>query len=87
MYIGLWLLEGFPVSLIAAGILTHVCYASLLSTFPIISLLSPGFIGGTGIYTCNYSIPYSGLFSRSVYFAKFCEMKISVKIAPAKSLH
>ena len=50
MYMGLWVVDGFPVLLVAVGILTHLCYGSLLSTFPIISLLSPGFIGGTCMY-------------------------------------
>ena len=41
------LADGLPIPLILVGILTHVCFGSLLTTFPVISILSPGFIGGT----------------------------------------
>ena len=52
MYIGLWLVDGFPLLLVMVGILSHLCYGSLLSTFPVITLLSPGFIIGTRMW--NY---------------------------------
>ena len=55
MYVGLWVVDGFPLLLVAVGILTHICYASLLSTFPVISLFSPGFIAGT----CTKSVVYN----------------------------
>ncbi len=47
------LVDGVPVSLVAVGFLTHVCYGSLLANFPVISLFSPGFIGGTGGCGCR----------------------------------
>ena len=67
MYVGLWLVDGFPVLLVITGVLTHLCYGSLLSTFPVISLLSPGFIAGTCTYSTVHSrcCLYSG--SRHVY--------------------
>lgn len=52
MYVGLWLVDGFPLLLVMVGILSHLCYGSLLSTFPVITLLSPGFIIGTRMW--NY---------------------------------
>lgn len=47
VYICLLVVDGFPVTLISVGILAHLFFGSLLTTFPVISLLSPGFIGGT----------------------------------------
>ena len=47
IYAGLFLFEGFPLILVVVGLLCHLCYASLLTTFPIITLLSVGFIGGS----------------------------------------
>ncbi|CAI8052297.1 Protein TEX261, partial [Geodia barretti] len=47
MHLGLWLIDGFPVLLVLTAVLAHLCYGSLLSTFPLISLLSPGFLAGT----------------------------------------
>jgi hypothetical protein len=48
MHVGLWLIDGLPVLLVLTAVLAHLCYGSLLSTFPLISLLSPGFLAGTG---------------------------------------
>ncbi|XP_064383014.1 protein TEX261-like [Halichondria panicea] len=47
LYIGLLVFDGFPWGLVVVGLLTHLLYGSLLTTFPVISLLSPGFVGGT----------------------------------------
>jgi hypothetical protein len=47
MHVGLWLIDGLPVLLVLTAVLAHLCYGSLLSTFPLISLLSPGFLAGT----------------------------------------
>ena len=47
LYAGLFLFEGFPLILTIVGLLCHLCFASLLTTFPIITLLSVGFIGGS----------------------------------------
>ncbi len=52
------LFEDFSLPVVVVGILCHLCYASLLSTFPVISLLSPGFIGGT--CTFNYGVNVTG---------------------------
>ena len=49
----LLLFDGLPVVLIVLGLLSHICYGSLLTTFPSITLLSPGFLGGTGIPAAN----------------------------------
>ena len=49
VYVAL-LIDGLPWLLILSGLLAHVLFGSLLSTFPIISLLSPGFIGGTCMF-------------------------------------
>lgn len=48
LHVLLYLLEGFPLTLVLVGVACHLCYGSLLTTFPIISLCSMGFIGGTG---------------------------------------
>ena len=71
MYMGLWVVDGFPALLVAVGILTHLCYGSLLSTFPVISLLSPGFIGGTCMRISHVAPVYDDqsvyIFSLAIY--------------------
>ena len=42
------MIDGFPLGLTVVGIALHLLYGSLLTTFPVISLCSIGFIGGTG---------------------------------------
>ena len=48
LHVLVYLLEGFPLVLVLVGVACHMCYGSLLTTFPIISLCSMGFMGGTG---------------------------------------
>lgn len=49
LYIGLLVIDGFPWGLILSGLLAHMMFGSLLTTFPVISLLSVGFVGGLGM--------------------------------------
>lgn len=42
------LFDGFPWSLVLVGILCHICYGSLMITFPVIPLCSVGFLAGSG---------------------------------------
>ncbi|XP_019861396.1 PREDICTED: protein TEX261-like [Amphimedon queenslandica] len=57
-HVGLLLFDGFPWLLISAGVLCHLCYASLLSTFPNISLMSLGFIGGTIFLVASHVLAF-----------------------------
>ena len=48
LYVGLLVIDGFPLLVVVVGILVHLLYGSLLTTFPLISPCSPGFLGGSG---------------------------------------
>ncbi|XP_039250479.1 protein TEX261-like [Styela clava] len=44
IYIGLWIFEGFPFTIIVLGLFTNVVEFGLLRTFPFIEMSSPNFI-------------------------------------------
>ena len=48
VYIGLLVLEKFPVSVIIAGLVSNGLYFLLLKDFPFIQLTSPVFLGSVG---------------------------------------
>lgn len=48
VYIGLLVLESFPLLIIIAGLFTNGLYFLLLKDFPFIELTSPVFLGGVG---------------------------------------
>jgi len=58
VYICLLVVDGFPITLISVGILAHLFFGSLLTTFPVISLLSPGFIGGTLLFLVGHFLAF-----------------------------
>merc|ERR1711937_943573 len=43
-FAGLWILEGFPITMIGVGLFSNVVYLGLLRHFPLIELSSPNFI-------------------------------------------
>jgi len=44
IYLGLWIIEGFPVMLIGVGLLTNFVGFHLLQSFPFIEITSPSFL-------------------------------------------
>ena len=48
MYVGLLVLEKFPITVIIAGLISNGLYFLLLKDFPFIELTSPVFLGGVG---------------------------------------
>lgn len=48
VYLGLLVLESFPLLIIIAGLFTNGLYFLLLKDFPFIQLTSPVFLGGVG---------------------------------------
>lgn len=58
IYIGLLVLEGFPISLIIAGLFTNGLYFLLLKDFPFIQLTSPVFIGGVAMMFVNHYLAF-----------------------------
>ncbi|KAL5471609.1 hypothetical protein EMCRGX_G029739 [Ephydatia muelleri] len=56
--IGLLMIDGFPLGLTVVGIALHLLYGSLLTTFPVISLCSIGFIGGTVLLVLAHGLAF-----------------------------
>jgi len=48
VYVGLLVLEQFPIKVIIAGLISNGLYFWLLKDFPFIELTSPVFLGGVG---------------------------------------
>ena len=48
VYVGLLVLEKFPITLIIGGLISNALYFLLLKDFPFIELTSPVFLGGVG---------------------------------------
>jgi len=44
IYMGLWIIEGFPLTIIGFGLLTNIVGFHLLTSFPFIELTSPSFL-------------------------------------------
>ncbi|KAK2572119.1 Protein TEX261 [Acropora cervicornis] len=76
IYIGLLILEGFPISMIIAGLFSNGLYFLLLRDFPFIELTSPVFIGGVAYFTiCLWILP----------FAFFVSLSASENVLPTAS--
>ncbi|XP_015771140.1 PREDICTED: protein TEX261-like [Acropora digitifera] len=58
IYIGLLILEGFPISMIIAGLFSNGLYFLLLRDFPFIELTSPVFIGGVAMVFVNHYLAF-----------------------------
>lgn len=58
VYIGLFILEGFPITLIGAGLFSNGLYYLLLRDFPFIELTSPVFIGGVAMVFVNHYLAF-----------------------------
>ena len=48
VYVGLLVLEKFPITVIIGGLISNGLYFLLLNDFPFIELTSPVFLGGVG---------------------------------------
>jgi len=48
IYVGLFVLEKFPITVIIGGLIGNGLYFLLLKDFPFIELTSPVFLGGVG---------------------------------------
>ena len=71
IYIGLLILEGFPISMIMAGLFSNGLYFLLLRDFPFIELTSPVFIGGVG-RCCLQSYHFCSVFKAIDLQGKVC---------------
>ena len=71
IYIGLLILEGFPISMIIAGLFSNGLYFLLLRDFPFIELTSPVFIGGVGRWFFQ-SYHFCSVFKATYLQGKVC---------------
>ncbi|XP_078492130.1 protein TEX261-like [Ciona intestinalis] len=58
VYVGLWLFESFPFTIIAVGLFTNLVEFSLLRSFPFIELTSPNFIGTVLLVFVNHYLAF-----------------------------
>merc|ERR1712180_557407 len=58
IFIGLFIVEGFPFKLIAVGLFSNVVYLGLLRGFPMIDLSSPNFILSLIMLTINHVLAF-----------------------------
>lgn len=57
-FIGLWLVEGFPLSLVGIGLFSNVVYLGLLRHFPLIELSSPNFLLSLILLAANHVLAF-----------------------------
>lgn len=58
VYLGLLVLESFPLLIIIAGLFTNGLYFLLLKDFPFIQLTSPVFLGGVAMVFVNHYLAF-----------------------------
>jgi len=58
LYLGLWLLEGFPLLLVGMGVLAQLLHLALLRTFPVFVPASPSFIGTIVLLLVNHYLAF-----------------------------
>jgi len=58
IFVGLFIVEGFPFKLIAVGLFSNVVYLGLLRGFPMIDLSSPNFILSLIMLTINHVLAF-----------------------------
>ncbi|RMD41924.1 hypothetical protein DV735_g3202, partial [Chaetothyriales sp. CBS 134920] len=54
VHVLLWLVDGFPLHLVALGIASHIVYLGNLRHFPIVKLTDPLFISSCGLVILNH---------------------------------
>jgi len=57
-FAGLWILEGFPITMIGVGLFSNVVYLGLLRHFPLIELSSPNFILSLILLAINHVLAF-----------------------------
>jgi len=58
-YIGLFLFEDIPTSVVLCGILAQIFHLALLSTFPFFTATSPAFLGAVALVLVNHYLAFS----------------------------
>jgi len=58
VYVGLLVLEQFPIKVIIAGLISNGLYFWLLKDFPFIELTSPVFLGGVAMVFVNHYLAF-----------------------------
>jgi len=58
IFVGLFIVEGFPFKLISVGLFSNVVYLGLLRGFPMIDLSSPNFILSLIMLTINHVLAF-----------------------------
>lgn len=64
--VGLWIIEGFPLSMTGVGLLTNIIELGLLVSFPYIELSSPHFICTVVLVFVNHYLAFN--FFSEVYY-------------------
>eukprot|EP00096_Caligus_rogercresseyi_P013965 TRINITY_DN6527_c0_g1_i1.p1 TRINITY_DN6527_c0_g1~~TRINITY_DN6527_c0_g1_i1.p1 ORF type:complete len:202 (-),score=27.18 TRINITY_DN6527_c0_g1_i1:180-785(-) len=67
LYVGLFLFEGFPTTLVLCGILSQLNHFLLLSSFPFFAILSPSFIVAIVFVFVNHYLAFQ--FFGEVHYA------------------
>jgi len=64
--VGLWIVEGFPLTMIGVGLFTNIIEFGLLKSFPYIELSSPHFICTVVLVFVNHYLAFN--FFSEVYY-------------------
>jgi hypothetical protein len=101
-YVGLFLFESLPVSMVVCGIIAQVTHLALLARFPFFSISSPNFVAamvmvlinhylafsffGTNFYPFAEVMAYFTICQWMVPFAFFVSLSINENVLPMTSL-
>ncbi|KAJ8951904.1 hypothetical protein NQ318_019883 [Aromia moschata] len=59
LYILLWIFENFPASMVISGVLAQCSHFVILTNFPFVSFLTPGFLASAAFIVINHYLAFS----------------------------